>query len=225
MRPSAPVWRALFLGACAADLVALLLGADGAHVVLKPLLMPLLAAYVIACRGPRLLCVALLFGWCGDVLLLFDQDLVFLAGMGAFAVGHVCYLVLFKRHGTVRARGALLGAAYGVALVVTVVALWPDLPPDMRGPVAAYSVLLTCMAFASSRLGAAAGVGGALFLLSDSLIATGIADWPALPRPDFWVMGTYVAAQYLIACGVLGERAVPSRAYGEGRAATRRIAH
>ncbi|MEB8338949.1 lysoplasmalogenase [Streptomyces endophyticus] len=219
------MWRAAFLGVCAADLVALLVGAEGAHIVLKPLLMPLLAAYVIACRGPRLLCAALLLGWCGDVLLLFDQDTVFLAGMGAFAVGHVCYLVLFKRHGTARARSALLGAAYGVALVVTVASLWPDLPADMRGPVAAYSVLLTCMAFASSRLGTAAGIGGALFLLSDSLIAMGVADWPALPRPDFWVMGTYVAAQYLLARGVLGERAVPSQAYRERRAATRRTAH
>ncbi|WP_306322447.1 MULTISPECIES: lysoplasmalogenase [unclassified Streptomyces] len=226
MRPSATVWRALFLGACAADLLALLVGADAAHVVLKPLLMPLLAAYVFARRGPRLLCAALLLGWCGDVLLLFDQDAAFLAGMGAFAVGHVCYLVLFKRHGvtergverhgTVRARGALLGAAYGVALVATVAALWPDLPADMRVPVAAYSVLLTCMAFASSRLGLVAGVGGALFLLSDSLIAMGVADWPALPRPDFWVMGTYVAAQYLIARGALGVRTP----VGEVRAVT-----
>ncbi|MET8474886.1 lysoplasmalogenase [Streptomyces sp. NPDC006422] len=207
MRPSAVTWRALFVVACAADLGALLAGVDGAHVVLKPLLMPLLAAYVLACRGPRLLCAALLLGWCGDVALLFDQDLVFLAGMGAFAAGHVCYLVLFKRHGTARARGALLAVAYGAALVATVAALWPDLPADMRGPVAGYSVLLTCMAFAASRLGLAAGVGGALFLLSDSLIATGIADWPALPRPDFWVMGTYVAAQYLLTRGVLGERA------------------
>lgn len=95
----------------------------------------------------------------------------------------------------------------------------------MRVPVAAYSVLLTCMAFASSRLGVAAGVGGALFLLSDSLIATGIADWPALPRPDFWVMGTYVAAQYLLARGVLGERAAAPSAYRERRVETRRVAH
>ncbi|MGY0487362.1 lysoplasmalogenase [Streptomyces sp. WG-D5] len=221
----APALRATFLAVCAADLLALLAGADTAHVVLKPLLMPALVAHVVACRGPRLLCAALLLGWCGDVLLLFDQDAAFLAGMGAFAVGHVCYLVLFRRQGTARARGALLGAAYAVALVATVVALWPDLPADMRGPVAAYSVLLTCMAFASSRLGAVAGAGGALFLLSDSLIAMGVADWPALPRPDFWVMATYVAAQYLIARGVLGERAAPTSAYRERRVETRRVAH
>ncbi|MEV3856593.1 lysoplasmalogenase [Streptomyces sp. NPDC050095] len=222
--------RTGFLAVCAADLVALLAGADTAHTVLKPLLMPVLIAYVVTRGGPRLLCAALLLGWGGDVLLLFDQDTAFLAGMGSFAAGHICYLVLFKRYGlkrygAPRARGAMLGAAYGVALVTTVAALWPDLPGDMRGPVAAYSVLLTCMAYGASRLGATAGVGGALFLLSDSLIAMGVADWPALPRPDFWIMLTYVAAQYLLAQGVLDERSRAQAAYREERAETRRTPH
>lgn len=57
------------------------------------------------------------------------------------------------------------------------------------------------MAYRSSAFGLRAGVGGALFLLSDTLIATGVADWPQLPRPDFWIMATYAAAQYLLATG------------------------
>jgi uncharacterized membrane protein YhhN len=207
--------RTGFLVVCAADLGALLAGSAAAHTAAKPLLMPLLLAYVVASGGPRPLRAALLLGWGGDVLLLFDQDAAFLAGMGCFAAGHVCYLVLFKRYGRPRARGRLLGAAYCVALVTTVAALWPGLPGDMRGPVAGYSVLLTAMAYGATRLGPVAGAGGALFLLSDSLIATGVAGWPALPRPDFWVMLTYAAAQYLLARGVLGERAAPGPAYRE----------
>ncbi|GAA2289711.1 lysoplasmalogenase [Streptomyces kunmingensis] len=217
--------RTGFLVVCAVDLGALLAGWDAAHTVAKPLLMPLLAAYVVACHGPRLLCAALLSGWGGDVLLLFDRDAAFLAGMGCFAAGHVCYLVLFKRYGRPRARGGLLGAGYAVALVAMIAALWPDLPAGMRGPVAAYSVLLTAMAYGASRLGPVAGVGGALFLLSDSLIALGVADWPRLPPADFWIMLTYVAAQYLLARGVLGERAEPAAAYREKRAETRRTPH
>ncbi|MFD5124361.1 lysoplasmalogenase [Streptomyces sp. NPDC058385] len=215
---------AAFALASAVDLIAVLAGTDAVHTAAKPLLMPLLAAYVVVRRGPRLLTAALLLGWGGDVLLLFDADIAFLAGMGSFAAGHVCYLVLFKRAGTPRARGALLAAAYGIALVTTVVLLWPDLPADMRGPVAGYSLLLTAMAYGSSRLGATAGWGGALFLLSDTLIATGVADWPQLPRPGFWVMLTYLAAQYLLARGVLGDpldaRAVPVAAYRERRTTT-----
>ncbi|MDX6313957.1 MAG: hypothetical protein QOF44_3421, partial [Streptomyces sp.] len=86
---------AAFALATAADLLALLAGSHTAHAVAKPLLMPLLAAYAVANRGPRLLLAALLCGWAGDVLLLSDAKPAFLAGMGCFAAGHVCYLALF----------------------------------------------------------------------------------------------------------------------------------
>ncbi|WP_409240172.1 lysoplasmalogenase [Streptomyces sp. PA5.6] len=187
------------------DLLALLADFGPGHAVCKPLLMPLLAAYVALRNGPGLLIAALLFGWGGDTFLLFDAEPAFLAGMGSFAAGHVCYLVLFTRYGVraSRARGAGLVAAYAVALIGTVALLWPDLPADMRGPVAGYSLLLTAMAFGATTLGPAAAAGGALFLLSDTLIATGVADWPQLPRPDFAIMLTYIAAQFLLAQGVL----------------------
>ncbi|MWA10235.1 lysoplasmalogenase [Streptomyces sp. BA2] len=197
---------AAFALAAAGDLAALLAGWDAGHTVCKPLLMPLLAGYVLTVKGPRPLIAALLFGWGGDTLLLFDADPAFLAGMGSFAAGHICYLALFKRHGTPRARGAWLVAAYATALIATVALLWPDLPPDMRGPVAGYSLLLTAMAFGATRLGLTAAAGGALFLLSDTLIATGVAEWPQAPRPDFWIMLTYIAAQFLLVSGVLKAR-------------------
>ncbi|APY88996.1 lysoplasmalogenase [Streptomyces alfalfae] len=206
-RPSPRLLAGAFGLAALGDLCALLAGSETAHAVFKPLLMPLLAAYVLTRRGPRLLLAALLFGWSGDTLLLLDTDATFLAGMGSFAVGHVCYLALFRRHGSAngasRARGAVIVAAYALALVVTVALLWPDLPADMRGPVAGYSLLLTAMALGATTLGPVAAAGGALFLLSDTLIATGVAAWPQLPRPDFAIMLTYLAAQALLARGVL----------------------
>ncbi|MGW6409841.1 lysoplasmalogenase [Streptomyces vinaceus] len=197
---------AAFALATALDLGSLLAGWHLGHVLAKPLLMPLLVAYVITRKAPRLLIAALLFGWGGDLALLFDADPAFLIGMGSFAAGHVCYLVLFGRGRTHPA----LGAAYALALTGTVALLWADLPADLRIPVAGYSLLLTAMAYRSSGLGLRAGLGGALFLLSDTLIATGVADWPQLPRPDFWIMATYAAAQYLLATGAL----TPTQAYG-----------
>ncbi|MER5307843.1 lysoplasmalogenase [Streptomyces sp. NPDC002773] len=192
--------------AAAADLISLLAGAELGHQLAKPLLMPLLAAYALTRGAPKLLTVALLFGWGGDVFLLSDADWAFLVGMGSFAAGHVCYLVLFGRRRT----SVPLAAAYTAALVAAVALLWPDLPADLRIPVAGYSLLLTAMAYRASSLGLLAGLGGALFLLSDTLIATGVAEWPQLPVPDFWVMLTYIGAQYLLTAGVLhamyGER-------------------
>ncbi|MFC7795492.1 lysoplasmalogenase [Streptomyces cinereoruber] len=197
-----PVSRALLAAfglAAAADLVSLLAGAELGHQIAKPLLMPLLAAYAATRGAPKLLAAALLFGWGGDVFLLSDADWAFLVGMGSFAAGHVCYLVLFGRRRTSPA----LGALYAAALAGTVALLWPDLPAELRIPVAGYSLLLTAMAYRASSLGLLAGLGGALFLLSDTLIATGVAEWPQLPAPDFWIMLTYIAAQYLLTTGTL----------------------
>ncbi|MGO4462460.1 lysoplasmalogenase [Streptomyces sp. M-16] len=191
--------------AAAVDLGALLAGWHLGHVIAKPLLMPLLVAHVLTRRAPRLLIAALLFGWGGDLALLFDAEPAFLVGMGSFAAGHVCYLVLFGRGRTSPA----LGGAYALALVGTVALLWGDLPAGLRVPVAGYSLLLTAMAYRSSAPGRTAGIGGALFLLSDTLIATGVAEWPQPPRPDFWIMATYLGAQYLLAVGTIA----PAQAY------------
>ncbi|MFD3535096.1 lysoplasmalogenase [Streptomyces sp. NPDC058664] len=204
------VSRALLVAfglAAAVDLISLLAGAELGHRLAKPLLMPLLAAYAVTRGAPKPLTAALLLGWGGDVLLLSDADWAFLVGMGSFAVGHVCYLLLFGRRRT----SVPLGAAYTAALAGTVVLLWPDLPAELRIPVAGYSLLLTAMAYRASSLGLLAGLGGALFLLSDTLIASGVAEWPQLPVPDFWVMLTYIAAQCLLTAGAL--RAM----YGERR--------
>ncbi|WP_328889705.1 lysoplasmalogenase [Streptomyces sp. NBC_00316] len=204
-----------FLAASAVDLFGVLADAGVAHLVAKPLLMPLLAGYAVARRGPRLLVAALLFGWGGDTLLLAGSDTAFLVGMGSFAAGHVCYLWLFGRART----SLLLAAAYAVFLAGFLALLWGGLPADLRIPMTGYSLLLTAMAYRSSTCGRYAALGGALFLLSDALIATGIADWPQLPAPDFWVMLTYLAAQFLLTVGVLVPGAkwavVPSGAYRE----------
>ncbi|MEV0007938.1 lysoplasmalogenase [Streptomyces sp. NPDC051840] len=206
-----------FLTASAVHLAGLLAGVEAPHLVTKPLLMPLLAAYAAARGGPRLLVAALLCGWAGDVLLMPDADLAFLAGMACFAAGHVCYLLLFGR-APVRPVSGLL---YAVVLVVFVALLWPGLPGGLRVPLTGYSLLLTAMAWRAGVLGRLAGVGGALFLFSDALIATGIADWPQPPAHHFLVMLTYIAAQYLLTRGALGQDrdstgAAPG-AYREGR--------
>lgn len=223
-----------FAALTAVHLLALLAhtGADGATAtaagtvvqLTKPALMPLLAAHVLVRGGPPLLAAALLFGCGGDTLLQLGGELLFLLGMGSFAAGHVCYLVLFARRGRAapRSRTAAAAAAYTLAWAGTVALLWPDLPSDLRAPVAAYSLLLTATAFGALRTGARTALGGLLFLLSDTLIATGIAAWPQLPAPQFWIMLTYTAAQYALATGLLRTTApATDGAGGAGRPTAR----
>ncbi|MGW5636509.1 lysoplasmalogenase [Streptomyces sp. NPDC003832] len=220
MKEPRPLLLAFALAA-AVDLGSLAVGFDTGHTVAKPLLMPLLAGYAALSGAPRTLVAALLFGWGGDVALLSDAEPAFLLGMASFAAGHVCYLLLFRAPGTHR---PFLLAGYAVALTTTVASLWPDLPADLRIPVAGYSLLLTAMAYrAGARCGAVAGIGGALFLLSDTLIAAGVAEWPEPPRPDLWIMLTYIAAQFLLVTGALralAARPHPAATYGEVRSPT-----
>ncbi|MGX1972640.1 lysoplasmalogenase [Streptomyces kronopolitis] len=198
----------IFAALAVVHLGALLGGATAVAQLTKPALMPVLTGYALARGGPPLLAGALLFGCGGDTFLQIGGDLAFLVGMGSFAAGHVCYLLLFVRHGTAPGGGRpgrtpALATGYGAVLAVTVVLLWPDLPPELRIPVAGYSLLLTAMAFGALRAGPWAALGGLLFLLSDTLIASGIAHWPQPPLPQFWIMLTYAAAQYALAEGVL----------------------
>ncbi|MFI9234526.1 lysoplasmalogenase [Streptomyces sp. NPDC053079] len=210
-----------FAAVAVTHLAALLAGAPAPAHVTKPALMPLLAVYVLARGGPRLLVVALLFGCGGDTLLQVGGDVLFLLGMGSFAAGHVCYLVLFARHGGPRgARTRRLAAAYTAAWLGTLALLWPGLETGLRAPVTLYSLLLTAMALGATRAHAWAAAGGALFLLSDTLIAGALADWPQAPAPQFWIMLTYLAAQSLLARGVLactGGDGRHGRAGGAGR--------
>lgn len=206
-----------FAATSAAHLGSILSGASVLQNATKPALMPLLAAHSVAAartaerEAPKLLAPALLLSAGGDVLLQLKNDPAFLAGMGSFAAAHVCYVTMFVQRGALsdRRRALVVAAAYATAWVALVGQLWPDLG-DLRVPVAGYSLLLTSTAVTSAGLGWRTGLGGALFLLSDTLIATKLAKWRELPGHQFWIMATYVLAQYLLAGGVL--------AYEEGRA-------
>ncbi|MER5643885.1 lysoplasmalogenase [Streptosporangium sp. NPDC002524] len=188
---------------CAVHLALGVAGAAPLDSVTKALLMPLLAAWVLARRGPRPLVAALLLSWGGDVAL--EVDGLFLPGMTLFAAAHVCYVTYFVREGALGAlrRRPAVPVAYAALWVVLILVLWPGLG-DLRLPVAAYSLLLTATAVTAAGHGRWIGAGGALFLLSDTLIAFELAGLPRLPAHGFLIMATYLAGQYLLASGIVG---------------------
>lgn len=176
----------------------------------KPLLMPLLFGYlVVALRGlnhPLVVWVkrALIFSWIGDLLLMVSGEAFFDLGLMAFLAVQICYIIGFRPHaklGPLHSRPwlALPYIAYGVILLSLLIG---DLGPLLI-PVVVYAVALVTMAILASGVSPFTGIGGILFLLSDSLIAlTELTDQLGAGAAD-WIMPTYVAGQLLIVQGVL----------------------
>jgi uncharacterized membrane protein YhhN len=184
-------WLTAYGVLSAAHLVAIAIDETWSQLVTKVLLMPTLAVWARLNGGPVTLLVGLAASLVGDVLLQVDQ---LLPGMAAFGVAHVCYVLMFARRA--QRRSLVVLAAYGVVWVAAVVLLWPGLG-DNRIPVAVYSLLVTATAVSSAWNGWRAGVGGALFLVSDGLIGMGLAGHEFGARP-YLVMATYCIAQYLL---------------------------
>ncbi|TFF16842.1 lysoplasmalogenase [Cellulosimicrobium funkei] len=160
----------------------------------------------------RLTLVALGFSWLGDTAPdLADGDTAFLVMVGFFLCAQVVYTIAFwpYRAGSVLRRPLAL-VPYGLALLALVVACAPD-AGSLLVPVVVYGVCLVTMAVVATGVDRLAAVGGAVFLLSDALIAlNAFAPWYDLPGHGFWVMLTYVVGQVLLVLGVLRrERGLP----------------
>jgi uncharacterized membrane protein YhhN len=191
--------------------------------VTKPMLMPLLAAYLVVAsarplpRLARLVLVALTFSWFGDVLLMGSGDGFFIAGLGGFLVAQVLYIVAFAplvRSGQ-PGRPPLWALLYVLWGAVLVASLGADLG-SLLLPVLVYAVAICTMAIVASGVNRFTAVGAFFFLLSDSLIAlTRLTEVLVLDVPirEALIMSTYTLAQGLIVYGVvLAQRRTPQPA-------------
>jgi uncharacterized membrane protein YhhN len=172
----------------------------------------------------RALRLGLLLSLLGDIALLWPRE-GFLPGLVAFLLAHVAYIVAFTREHRFLARPVAL-AGYALAAGAILALLWPSIPPGLRVPVACYVLALTAMAAQTAVVGLATHgderrrgrllmLGGALFMASDSLLATNKFALP-LPAANLWILGTYWAAQWCIASWLrpTREREMPPAATG-----------
>ncbi|MGC4892653.1 lysoplasmalogenase [Micromonospora sp. DT31] len=190
-------WLVLFGFVAAVELVGVALDSTVLQWLAKPLLAPVLLAYLWQ-RRRRFdgVAVGLVAATAGDVALLLSGDAAFLAGMGFFLVTQVAFSTGFLRHGR---PSAMAWAGYLLAWAAANALLWGMLGP-LRLPVLGYSLALCLMAAAASGVSARVGAGGALFLVSDLLIGVGAAG-VELPGRGLLVMITYCAALLLITTG------------------------
>jgi uncharacterized membrane protein YhhN len=172
----------------------------------KCLIAPLLAAWVVEQGGPRLLVAALTFCWLGDLFLELGDD-VFVVGMTAFAAAHYCFIRLFVQRGALerlRAKPWIL-VVYVAAAVALVAWAWGGLEVGLRPVVPVYALLLLGTASTALATDLRAGIGGALFLVSDGIIALGEADRIAkdATATGLAIMTLYILAILLLASGIL----------------------
>ena len=219
---------------------------DPYQTITKVLLAPLLALWAWQLQGPRVLILGLVFCFFGDLFMDLDARW-FIAGMAAFALAHVCFITLFVQRGaidalrdsfaapplrepSVAAGGtptqrwrASLVVLYVVGAIAFVVWAWGGFPADVRPAVPVYALLLTGTATTSVALDTRAGVGAALFVVSDALIAVG---WDQYGFAATWhrlvVMVLYLFGIFLITAGVLNRERRTRRIAADGFDITQR---
>lgn len=180
--------------------------------VAKPLTTVLLIVHA-ARRGAdepvarRWILAGLLLSLAGDVALLWPKE-GFLPGLIAFLLAHLAYIAAFSRRARMLAHAQPF-VAYALLAGGILALLWPGVPASLRVPVMVYVVCLASMAAQAAAVwwaarGApaeprmrSAAIGGALFVVSDALLATHRFAGP-VPLSPLLVLATYWSAQWCI---------------------------
>jgi uncharacterized membrane protein YhhN len=184
---------------------------SGAKSAVKVLSVALLLPFGMLLGAPTMVLMGLALGALGDFLLSRPGERAFLAGMGAFGLGHLAYAAQFWGLG-----GGALPLLLALPLIALALSTELWLAPKtgaLRWPVRAYVVIITAMALAALTLPQGFGVtlaGALLFVLSDALLALDLFVLPpgARARPliqrSLWA--AYWCGQALILIGLLPAR-------------------
>jgi len=188
-------------------------GASWSRSAIKTSAMALLAVAGAVLGGPVLVVLGLGLGALGDYFLSRPGRAMFLAGMAAFALGHLAYALYFVGL-TNFIDSAYPSAFFGpmaVALVLLAATTEVWLAPHtgaLRWPVRGYVVVITLMGLAGlAQAAPIILVGVGLFILSDLLLALLLF---VMPTARFaWVLAitlwtAYWLGQLLILQGALG---------------------
>lgn len=184
--------------------------------VIKPLLMPLLTIYYIqsARNLSWLIVIALVFDFLGDVFLLGSKkQLLFMAGLVSFLIGHVCYIIVFGNSLRILSVVPVWFYSLIIPFVIYGILIYRILSPNLdtlKVPTIVYMSVIILMSFSSFlRVWTFNGtsfwlpvIGSFLFLISDSLLA--VQKFKASTKNwGMFVMVTYNLGQLLIITGLI----------------------
>lgn len=170
---------------------------------LIPMLLIILYAFRQLPKRPapamRLIVIGLFFCMLGDGFIAVS----FVAGLGAFLVGHVFYLMGFIKMS--RINKTRLAALLPIGLYSFIIgrqlitALQTEGNDGLVIPVVAYMLVISLMALTAILTGNLwATAGSILFVISDSILSWNMFV-SAIPYSDVLIMTTYYLAQFLIA--------------------------
>jgi uncharacterized membrane protein YhhN len=210
----------LFIAASVAEVLSEIFTIPLLHQLSKPLIIVTLAVFYFYHSEYRstVVWLALFFSFSGDVLLMFETERsnFFLFGLAAFLMAHIFYILAYRQHQDSSMENSLKGIqkirfSFPIVLAGTglIVILYPSLGP-LKLPVVVYALILIIMVLNSIfRFGRTNNqsfwlvfAGSALFMLSDSLLAINKFFKP-VPAAGFWIMSTYILAQFLIVKGLV----------------------
>lgn len=164
-----------------------------------------LAFAAAALGAPTVVTVGLALGAMGDYFLSRASQTAFMAGMAAFAAGHLAYVDAFWQPGA-----STLMAVPPLMLAASTEFWLAPHTGALRWPVRAYVLVISLMGIAALSLGLAAPlitVGALLFLTSDMMLAIEMFVLKADPRPRLGlkrlVWASYWGGQLLILLGSL----------------------
>jgi len=212
-------WIILFLFILIANLLAVYFNSQTLRFISKPLLMPVLAIYLLiqtrsfTSHLKPWIILALFFSWTGDILLMFEEkkSIFFLFGLSAFLLAQVSYIIFF--HG-IRMREYIRGNALLLLLVVVyygiLISVLSPFFGDMKLPVRIYGVVLSFMLMLAmhtvlgknKKAGLWMMTGAILFVASDSFLAFN-KFYAGFAHAEIVIMLTYGLAQLFITYGAV----------------------
>lgn len=180
-------------------------------VVTKPLIVASLLGFYIATVPVQnnVFLLGLIFAMLGDISLMFDGELFFSLGLASFLIMQWCYVFVFRSRMKVPQRSAYM--FIGVLAIFSALILWLLWPHvgNMKPHIVLYIIsifTMTVMAFLRKPDSSISFYfvfwGAVLFMISDTLLAYNKFVVP-IPVASFFVMITYIAAQYGIVRGIV----------------------
>ena len=210
----------IFLAVSAVHLVFCVIDNDKLRALTKPLLMPALAlavAITLCARLPDsrtalvLIVFALFFGFLGDVFLINKSPKLFFTGACCFLVGHIFWIAQYASSFKSFPIWAYIVAA---ACYAAAIALAYGSFNKPKGPFGIGFIIYALFLSALNSTGIAAVhahkttgavlflAGSILFIISDTILARTVFKSKFF-QSHFLIMVTYIAAQVLLACGVV----------------------